>query len=75
MKNSNAGCLAALFLWLLGRGLEKQGEAAQKQPAPETGVTKPWKLPKGMVPGSPNADGSSSQGDGFDEGDVRHHYD
>jgi hypothetical protein len=67
MKNSNPGCLAALFLWLVGRSLEKQAEAAQKQPAPETGLTKPWKIPPETRP--------NNKDDGYDEGDIRHHYD
>jgi hypothetical protein len=67
MKNSNPGCLAALFLWMVGRSLEKQAETAQKQPAPETGLTKPWKIPPGPE--------INVKDDGFDEGDIRHHYD
>jgi hypothetical protein len=75
MKNSNAGCLAALFLWMVGRSLEKQAEAAQKQPTPETGVTKPWKIPPANPSSNPPAARPNIRDDGFDEGDVRHHYD
>ena len=67
MKNSNAGCLAALFLWMLGNRMQKAAEEAQKPEQPETGLTKPWSIPPETRP--------NYKDDGFDEGDVRHHYD
>jgi hypothetical protein len=75
MKNSNVGCLAALFAWLFGRSLEKQAEAEQKPPTPETGLTKPWKNPPASSSRNPPPARPNIKDDGYDEGDIRHHYD
>ena len=67
MKNSNLGCFAALAMLFLGNRLQKEAKAQQQAELRETGVTKPWDIPPETRP--------NNKDDGYDEGDIRHHYD
>lgn len=75
MKNSNLGCFAALAMLFLGNRLQKEAKAQQQAELRETGVTKPWAIPPAKTSNNPPAARPNYKDDGFDEGDVRHHYD